>query len=226
MVVHGDDFMTLGDDDALGQVEHVMSSHYTIMVWAILGASHDHAKEVRIMNRYVRWNSDGQRSCIEYEPDPRHCGLTVKSLNLESAKGSDDSISQEEAGRGVGDVSTVGCIADETSSQRGDEGSAAYLSQDRVDLSYLAKELAKDRAENDRTINDKRYLKTRPRLLQLFVEQTSTANVVRLDVYDDSDHAVCLKTYTHKHNRHGVDARCTVSQSVTSHAINQLTQKW
>ena len=30
MVVHGDDFITLGDDDALSEVEHVMSSHYTI----------------------------------------------------------------------------------------------------------------------------------------------------------------------------------------------------
>ena len=39
-----------------------------------------------------------------------------------------------------------------------------------------------------------RYLKKRPRLVQLFIEQTSTANVVRLDVYGDSDHARCLKT--------------------------------
>ena len=30
MVVHGDDFITLGDCEALSEVEHVMSSHYTI----------------------------------------------------------------------------------------------------------------------------------------------------------------------------------------------------
>ena len=39
-----------------------------------------------------------------------------------------------------------------------------------------------------------RYLKKRPRLVHLFVEQASTANVVGLDVYGDSDHAGCLKT--------------------------------
>ena len=39
-----------------------------------------------------------------------------------------------------------------------------------------------------------RYLKKRPRLVKLFVEQASTANVVRLDVYGDSDRAGCLKT--------------------------------
>ena len=39
-----------------------------------------------------------------------------------------------------------------------------------------------------------RYLKKRPRLVQLFVEQASTTNVVRLDVCGDSNHAGCLKT--------------------------------
>ena len=54
--IHGgarDDFITLGDDDAIGEVEHVMSSHYTMKVRAILGATRDDAKEVRILNRYV-----------------------------------------------------------------------------------------------------------------------------------------------------------------------------
>ena len=79
--------MTFGDDHALGEVEHVMSSHYTILVLAVLGAGRDDANEVRILNRYVRWNSDGERSWNEIEPDPRHAELIVKSLNLESAKG-------------------------------------------------------------------------------------------------------------------------------------------
>ena len=56
-------------------------------VRAILGACRDDAKEVRILNRYARWNSHGERSWIEYQPDPRHAELIVKSLNLESAKG-------------------------------------------------------------------------------------------------------------------------------------------
>ena len=71
----------------LSEVERAMSNHFTIKVRAILGAGRDHAKEVRILNRYVRCNSDGGRMWIEYEPDPRHTELIVKSLNLESAKG-------------------------------------------------------------------------------------------------------------------------------------------
>ena len=60
-----------------------MSGHYTIKVRAVLGADRDDAKEVRILNRYVRWNSYGERSWIEYEPDAE---LIAKSLKLESAK--------------------------------------------------------------------------------------------------------------------------------------------
>ena len=44
MLVHLDDSTTLGDDDALGEVEHVKSSQYTIKVRAILGAGRDDAK--------------------------------------------------------------------------------------------------------------------------------------------------------------------------------------
>ena len=76
---------------------------------------------------------------------------------------------------------------------------AAYLSQDRPDLSYSTKELTRDmqKPTEQSMTNLKRlgrYLKKRPRLVHLFIEQTSTANVVRLDVYGDSDHVGCLRT--------------------------------
>ena len=58
MVVHGDDFIILGDSEALSEVERAMSYHYTIKVRAVLGAERDDAKEARILNRYVRWNSN------------------------------------------------------------------------------------------------------------------------------------------------------------------------
>ena len=81
---------------------------------------------------------------------------------------------------------------------RGVVTKAAYLSRERPDMSYSAKELARDMqqpTEQSMTNLQRfgRYLKKRPRLVQLFVEQTSASNVA-LDVYGDSDHAGCLKT--------------------------------
>ena len=73
------------------------------------------------------------------------------------------------------------------------------MSQDRADLSYSKKELARDmqKPTEQSMTNLKRlgrYLKKRPRLVLLFVEQTSTTNVARFDVYGDKYHAGCLKT--------------------------------
>ena len=50
MVVRGDDFITLGDSEALSEIEREMRDHYTIKVRAVLGAERDDAKEVRILN--------------------------------------------------------------------------------------------------------------------------------------------------------------------------------
>ena len=197
MMVHGDDFITLGDSEALSEVERAMSDHYTIKVRAILGAGRDDAKEVRILNRYVRWDSDGGRNWIEYEPDPRHAELIVKSLNLESVKG----VTTPPVKKRLEDVLTTSPQLDalQTRKYRSVVMRAAYLSQDRPGLSYSTKELARDmqKPTEQSMTNLKRlgrYLKKPPRLVQLFVEQTSTTHVVRLDVCGDSDHAGCLKT--------------------------------
>ena len=190
-------FITLGNDEALSEVERLISSRCAIKVRAVLGAGRDDAKEVRILNRYVRWNSDGGRNWIEYEPDPRHAELIVKTLNLESAKG----VTTPSVKKSLEEVLTMfpQLNALQTRRYRSVVMRAAYLSQDRPDLSCSTKELARDmqKPTEQSMTNLKRlgrYLKKRPRLLQLFVEQASTANVVRLDVCGDSDHAGCLKT--------------------------------
>ena len=55
-----------------------------------------------------------ERSWFEYGPHPRHAELIVKLLNLESAKGVTTPSVKKRAERGVGDISTVGLIANET----------------------------------------------------------------------------------------------------------------
>ena len=121
------------------------------------------------------WNSDGERCWIEYEPDPRHAELIVKSLNLESAKGvTTPSVkkSQEEV------LATFAQL---------DEGGVFVTRQTR---SVVVNKRAGERhAETDRTIDDQSEAPW-----TLFEETSSTANVVRLEVYGDSDHAGCLKT--------------------------------
>ena len=106
---------------------------------------------------------------------------------------------------------------------------AAHLSQDRPHLSYSTKELARDMQKpTEKSMTNLkrlgRYLKKRPRLVQLFVEQTSTTNVVRLDVYGDSDHAGCLKTRKSTtgmvlmRDAHSL-SKCQVTRNQPSHSV-------
>ena len=141
----------------------------------------------------MRWNFDGERSWIEYEPDPQHTELIVKSLNMETTPSVKMMLDEV--------LSTFWQLdASQTRHYRSVVMRAAYLSQDRPDLSYSAKELARDMQQpTERSMTNLkrlgRYLKERSRLVQLFVEQTCSGNDVRLDVYGDSDHTGCLKTH-------------------------------
>ena len=121
-----------------------------------------------------------KRGWIECDPDPRHAELIVKSLNLRTRRVV--RLHQSRKGWKIPQLD-----ASQTRLYRSVVMRAAYLSQDRPYLSFSAKELARDiqRAAEQSITNLKRfgrYLKKRPRLVELFVQQTSTANVVRLDV--------------------------------------------
>ena len=80
---------------------------------------------------------------------------------------------------------------------------AAYLSQDRPDLSYSTKELARDMQKPERSMTSLkrlgRYLKRRPRLAQLFVEQTSARKSTTGMVLMRDAH--CLKVSSHTHTQ-------------------------
>ena len=132
----------------------------------------------------VRWNSDGARSWIEYEPDPRHAELTVKSLNLKSAKG----VTTPSVKKRLEEVLLAlspQLDASQTRQYHSVVLRAAYLSQDRPALSCSTKELARDMqkpTEQSMTYLKRlgRYLEKRPRVVH---EQTAIASVVRLDVH-------------------------------------------
>ena len=81
-VVHGDDFTSLGDDDALDWVEGVLAESFDIKVRGRLGTGCPGDNEIRILNRIVRITEQG----LEYEADPRHVDLISQSLNLQHSK--------------------------------------------------------------------------------------------------------------------------------------------
>ena len=80
--VHGDDFTIAGPKRQIDWLKAQMESRYELKELARLGPGPNDDKEVKILNRIVRWTASG----VEYEADPRQIEKVVADLGLEGAK--------------------------------------------------------------------------------------------------------------------------------------------
>lgn len=193
-LVHGDDFVTLGDDDAQKHLAGHLDKRYEWKNRGILGPELGDAKRIKILNRYVTWKDDCGMSYIEYEADPRHVSLIVSQLNIENAK----AVSTPCIKKRLQDVLTKSPTLgkEQATAYRSIVMRASYLGQDRADIQVAVKELAramKEPTERDWTDLKRlgRFLLGRPRVVLRFKQQRWQG---RFDLYVDSDHAGCLAT--------------------------------
>ena len=97
-VVHGDDFTFAGTDASLKWVEERMHESFLMMVVGKLGGDVEDAREMRVLNRILRWTDQG----ITYEADPRHVeqlvrdfpptGDSVKTAGIETTEHESDEL--------------------------------------------------------------------------------------------------------------------------------------
>ena len=78
VVVHGDDFTTLGVDDQLDWLRQSLAEHFEIKVRGRIGECVEGENEMRILNRVVAVNEQG----ITYEADPRHVELMLDRVSM------------------------------------------------------------------------------------------------------------------------------------------------
>ena len=81
LVVHGDDFTALGNDDQLTWYEEELQKSFEVKLRGRLGEGCPGPQEIRILNRIVTIDEHG----LQYEADPRHCDLLASSLSLSSS---------------------------------------------------------------------------------------------------------------------------------------------
>ena len=74
-LVHGDDFLTLSDDVGQDFFEKCLKERYQYKMRGRLGSRPGDTREIRVLNRYIRWSMGGDP---EYEADPRHAQLLIK----------------------------------------------------------------------------------------------------------------------------------------------------
>ena len=186
--VHGDDFTTVGDKSDLDWFESELAKHYELTTQPRIGPGSDDAKEGIILNRVVRWTSEG----LEYEADPRQAEKLIQECGL----------------RDSNTMATPGLRAsfEETENDtpldkklhtafRGSAARANYLAADRVDCQFAAKEICRWMASPTAGSWSAlkrlcRYLVGLPRLVYSFNWQVVDA----IDVYTDTDWAGCPRT--------------------------------
>ena len=187
-VLHGDDFVLAGSPKELTWVKAAMSESFLTKEVGTLGDGAGDVTELRILNRVVRWGSEG----LTYEADPRHADIlregiagAARSLSSPGTLSKDlnpeDDEALPEAAAGL---------------YRSFAARANYLALDRPDLAFAAKELCRrmrnpGKADLEALRRLGRYLLDSPRVVYDF-RWGSTSD--QLIVYADTDFAGCRAT--------------------------------
>ena len=190
VVVHGDDFTLLANDDEIQHFADELRKHFSIKLRGILGDGQGECSEIVLLNRVIRYTSTG----IDWEADPRHSEIICTELGLScDSKGSaipGGKAKAEELDQ------TEPLSPSQATKYRALVARANYLAQDRCDIQFAVKELTRRMSrplEEDWQKLKKlgRYLSGRARVVVQFKFQELPNSV---NVWVDSDWAGCLRT--------------------------------
>lgn len=204
VTVHGDDFTSTGRERDLKWLERIFTSKFDTKT-EYLGPGSHHQKTVRILNRVISWDDDG----ITYEADQRHAEIVVRELGLEAGRPVTTPGSRDDAGK-MSAVKVDNALTKDSEYEAHDallQGQEAtkfraitarlnYLAQDRPDLQYAVKEVARRMASprhGDWLALKRigRYLLGAPRAVQKYWWQCMPSE---LSTFVDSDWAGCKTT--------------------------------
>jgi hypothetical protein len=168
--------------------ETKLAELYEFKVGGRLGPADCDDKEATILNRVVRWTPQG----LEYEADPRQCEKLLYELALEDSNTVATPGLRPTSAQLVEDAELE---ADKHTLFRGVSARSNYLSADRPDVQFGAKEVCRSMA-HPTTLGYNalkrlgRYLAGRRRLIYQYDFQRAGS----LEVYSDTDWAGCPRT--------------------------------
>ena len=186
--VHGDDFTIAGPKNQLDWMKGQMERKYELTETGRIGPGEADGKEVKVLNRLIRWTASG----IEYEGDPRQLERLVLDLGLEGAKrvgtpGMKQTKEQVDADTEL--------PASKHTAFRAVAARSSFLSIDRPEVQYAAKEICRWMSkptaygvQAPKRLG--RYLDSHRRVV--FEYPFQDAN--KLDIYSDTDWAGCIQT--------------------------------
>ena len=136
VVGHGDDFTFAGTESELKRIQAKMHEWYDVKARGVLGSGKRNVHEIEILGRSLTWKEEG----LEYEDSDkhRHALLEGLGLNEESKAVNSAAVKPEEIGQ---EDDTEMLDASETKRSRSLAATLNYMSSDRSDVQYAAKEV-------------------------------------------------------------------------------------
>ena len=191
LVRWGDDFSLSGRRSLCDALRDELGKHLLVKTTAVMGPNVEmgDVQEAIHLNRLLRLYPEGGERW-EHEVDPRNVEILVSQMGLSNeSKASTPGVrmTDEEDGKELG--------AEDRACYRSWTMRASYLSQDRCELQFAVKELARRMQPNTKNMQALRrlvrFLKGSPRCLVVYNRQAEQSIA---DVFSDSDWAGCAKT--------------------------------
>jgi hypothetical protein len=193
-MVHGDDFIILGDDEAATHMGALLKKRYECRRVGLLGPEEADDKEIVVLNRLIRYMPEDES--VEIECDARHGEMVVNELGLTKAKEMSTPGVKQKVEDALADAELLPMGAADCTKFRSATMRCSYVAQDRPDIGVACKDLARhmqlpNEADLVKLKRLGRYLKGRPRAAFRFKRQPLAKELL---VTVDSDHAGCPVT--------------------------------
>ncbi len=193
-LVHGDDFVAVGDEKALEFLENKIKSKFEYRIDGKIGPEESDGSSMCVLNRLISY--DKKSGVVRYEADPRHAEHIVKELNLGTCKPVSTPSEKPKLADVMAAEELLVLEQAQVSRYRSLTMRAAYLSLDRADIAETVKSLARHMQGPTsyswgRLKRLGRYLSGKMRVVQEFHPQRMFDTI---RVFCDSDHAGDLAT--------------------------------
>ncbi len=188
--VHGDDLTTVGSKANLDWFRRELEKHYELTEPHRLGPGREDDKEALVLNRVVRWTSEG----LEMEADPRQAEKLLRDLKLDGDGVKTAASPGVKATREQLDAD-VPLEKHKATPYRAVVARANYMASDRPEIQFAAKEVCRWMSNpTEVSLNALkrlgRFVAGHKRLVYHYPWQTAD----RVDTYSDTDWAGCPKT--------------------------------
>ena len=191
LLVHGDDFLVLGDEDGQKYLKETLSEKCEFRCDGCIGPEDN--QHMTLLNRIVTYRKDGP---VSFEADPRHAEMIIRQLGLEGSRGISTPGEKKKLSAVVARSGLPPLNPERTTLFRSLVMRAQFLGQERADIAESVKSLTRKLGSpTEADFKDLkrlgRYLIGKPRVVNMFEAQRKS-KVIK--VLCDSDHAGCLLT--------------------------------